>query len=282
MVTFPASLATNLYSCGTGPAWGQDVAAALGLGYSLQVPGGQQGQSGHVLPGTGFTACVPGSGTHLDGQAQLGATGCMSPNCCIHGVTPVPGAGSSKGGTRTGGPRGFVLQPLGAWLWTRRFLLKHMCVLPSPPTPRSPGLLSALLECRRHGCGGQPGAWHLVIKSSGVDCSWWLQDGCGFEGAAPRGLGQPPMGSAAQASASPSWPLCHSILRSEGFPGENPPPFSGGEGIVKCDCRDLPEWTVQTWVWPGKGRAGDTWQVHWGSASPDAEQLGPGRPRPGV
>lgn len=140
MVTFPASLATNLYSCGTGPAWGQDVAAALGLGYSLEVPGGQQGQSGHVLPGTGFTACVPGSGTHLDGQAQLGATGCMSPNCCIHGVTPVPGAGSSKGGTRTGGPRAFVLQPLGAWLWTRRFLLRHMCVLPSPPTPQEPRL----------------------------------------------------------------------------------------------------------------------------------------------
>lgn len=151
---------------------------------------------------------------------------------------------------------------------------------PHPPPPRSPGLLSALLECRRHGCGGQPGAWHLVIKSSGVDCSWRLQDGCGFEGAAPRGLGQPPMGSAAQASASSSWPLCHSILRSEGFPGENPSPSSGGEGIVKCDCRDLPEWTVQTWVWPGKGRAGDTWQVHWGSASPNAEQLGPGCPRP--
>lgn len=49
---------------------------------------------------------------------------------------------------------------------------------------------------------------------------------------------------------------------------------------MKCDCRDLPEWTVQTWVWPVKGHAGDTWQVHWGSASPNAEQLGPGCPRP--
>lgn len=294
MVTFPASAATNpsVCYCGTaclGPGRGGSPGARL----SLEVLGGQLGQSGHVLAGTGATSCVPGAGTHLDGQAQLGATGCMSPNGCLCGVTRVPWSWSSKGRPGTGGPRA-CCWPAALVLWPQGPGSGHgdscsgTCVFyprPHPPTPLgSPGLLLALLECRRRGCGGQPGAWHLVIKSSGVDCSWRLQDGCGFEGAAPRGLGQPPTGSAAQASASPSWPLCHSIPRSEGLPGESPPPFSEGEGIVRrdsCalgDCRDRVD-SQGLGCGCGEGSPRDTCRCSGGSIFPNAVGLGPGCPQ---
>lgn len=55
---------------------------------------------------------------------------------------------------------------------------------------------------RAHGPAGmqalwpreQPGAWQLVIKSSGSDCPRrWLR-GCGFNRVVPWGLGQPPVG----------------------------------------------------------------------------------------
>lgn len=67
------------------------------------------------------------------------------------------------------------------------------CTASCPPLPWEPRRARGPLECRRWGCGGPPGAWHLVIKSCGAGCSQWLQDGCGFGRVTPRDLGQPPV-----------------------------------------------------------------------------------------
>ena len=142
------------------------------------------------------------SGALLDGQAQLQATDHKSPDGWILRAThSCAHTGPSEGRTGAGWPVGSVLARPGAWhWWTLQCPAQAHPCLPSP-SPRSPGKCSALLECRRRGCGGQPGAWHLVIKSlAWTACG--LQEGCGFEGATPRGLGQPPTDPTAQASAS--------------------------------------------------------------------------------
>lgn len=163
---------------------------------------GRRGQSGPTLSGSGFTSVSPGDQGHFwmvrlssrpqtVGHLMAGFSGQL---------TRVP-TRPSEGGTGAGLPMGSLLTRPGAWhLWTLRCPAQAHPCLPSP-SPRSPGECSALLECRRRGCGGQPGAWHLVIKSlAWTACG--LQEGCGFEGATPRGLGQPPTDPTAQASAS--------------------------------------------------------------------------------
>lgn len=139
--------------------------------------------------------------------------------------------------------------------------------------PWSPALLPAPLECRRRGCGGQPGAWHLVIKSSGVDRSRRLQGGCGFEGAAPRGLGHPPPGPAAPASASPSWPL-RSEVRGASWPEPTAPPEGEGTAVrwaAAGPCPGRLSGLRRGW---GQGSPADTWQVQAGSASLQLSGLG--------
>lgn len=175
------------------------------LSCALEVPRTRRPEWPHAFR-LGLHQHVPQrTGALLYGQAQLQATDHKSPDgwilrathsCVLCGwdwgrVAPEPARWHV----------GSVLERPGAWhSWTLQCPAQAHPCLPSP-SPRSPGECSALLECRRRGCGGQPGAWHLVIKSlAWTACG--LQEGCGFEGATPRGLGQPPTDPTAWASAS--------------------------------------------------------------------------------
>lgn len=191
--------------------------------------------------GLGSPRC-PDARDHLEGQAQREATTCTSPGCRILGEACVPGAASSREGLEPVAPEparqpaGLVLKPQGPG--TRGCVRPGSASSTSPPP--SPGA-QALLECRRRGGGA---AWRLASRYKKL---WHrpraaVQDGCGFEGAAPRGLAQPPPSSAAQASASPlATAPRHSEVRGPSWRG----PTSLHRGTERCAARQLCAWWPQ-------------------------------------
>lgn len=117
-----------------------------------------------------------GSGGLSDGQAQLQAVDHKSPNCWILGVTHVSRTGSLEGGTGTRRS-----QSLLVGLWALCSSAGGLALVDTA-VPSSGTFTSALAlprEPRRVlGPSGMQApwlwgaAWHLVIKSSGVDCLW--------------------------------------------------------------------------------------------------------------
>lgn len=167
-----------------------------GLGSGPWPWGHQHCQQPTVTPQVRSWKC-PGGPREPSGQGSLGLASPLRSERSATGCTP-PHGWALQGRDRDRvalGPR--VSLQASCLKEHGGARLRRIHVLPSlPPTPRPgrPGQLLALLECRRHGCGGQPGAWHLVIKSSGVDCPQW-------RGILVASEGQPPRASASHLQA---------------------------------------------------------------------------------
>lgn len=138
-----------------------------------------------------------GTATHgaRPGRAAAGAG--PAPRAPWAGSTACAGSGTP---CRARHPVGALrVMRAGAFCWRPILARAHggsahgIRVLPSP-SPGSSTLGPSGMQAPW--LWGAAGAWHLVIKSSGVDGPRRLQEGCGFEGAARRSFGPPPPGSA--------------------------------------------------------------------------------------
>lgn len=212
--------------------------------------------SGHPRPGPGSAQEDrenPVGSTPWDWLRQPGLsaqTPCSARDCTplagwVLRATRAPAAGSSKVETVTGWPQ-------------LRVSLRASCLSARGPGTREHGRSQSgtSMSCPRSP-NTPPQAPRPALGLSGMQAPWlwgaawrlaschkklWcrlpavVQEPCGFEGAAPRGLCRPPTGPAAGASASPLRLLCPRASRSEGLPDKSPPPFTGGELHCEAWC----------------------------------------------